>query len=159
MNLLSMKGWAVVAIALVSLVSCAACANLPTPKTVTAVDEVCLTETTREEAALCLIQAYAITVDELADARLRGDLSDTAIAVLDVAITQTGERVAVAAETWAAVITLTEHYERIKGVASEGDLIALSIEIQKATAKAITEWNYLEPQVLNVITLKEEYTL
>lgn len=151
---MTIREWALGGIAAASLTTCTACEAIPSlsqPQTVTAVHEVCLTERTAEQSAFCLIGTYAATVDELAASRERGELSPEAVKVLDVAINQTGERVAVATELWGAVAGYRAQIEAIRGGVSDGDLLAVSAQLREAVSQAQADWATLRPKLLAVI--------
>lgn len=146
-----------------------------TPKTVTAVQEVCIAERTTEETAFCLIGAYAIAVDELAAAREQGKLAPQVVSAVDPLIRETGERVAVAADAWGAVKGWRVEIEALqplaeaciaafKDEASIAQCIAgigmkaATGEFNRLTRQAETDWATLRPKVEAVIRLNQKET-
>lgn len=144
---------------------------LPGAKTAAAVKEVCLEDRHPEETAFCLIGTYAAAVDALAAEREAGTLDPKVVAVADVAINASAERVAVATELWGAVAgwrtevdtlkplaetcikTVTDQSKLTECLGAVGYLTATG-ELKRVTEQAKTDWATLKPKVEAVIGLK-----
>jgi hypothetical protein len=144
---------------------------IPGAKTVDAVKEVCLEDRHPEETAFCFIGTYAAAVDALAAEREAGTLDPKVVAVADVAINATAERVAVASELWGAVAGWRSEVDALEPLAKTcietvsdrtklneclgaiGYLTATG-ELKRYTEQAKKDWATLKPKVEAVIGLK-----
>lgn len=155
-----------------NVTGCTTSTIIPGTQTAGAVKEVCLTERTVEESALCLIGTYNAAVDALADEREAGTLDPNVEAVLDRTINAVSPRLAASQELWAKVAFWREEVDTLRPLAekcievfSDQDKIAgcmASVGYAAATGQlntistqAKTDFAEIKPLILEVIYAKE----
>lgn len=155
----SIKRWAAGVFAALALGTCAACSGgFIQSEAVQAVQSECLSLDGIDREALCLIGAYEITVDELAEEREAGNIPDAVDPVLDRIINETGPRVEAAALAWGAVLGYREYAEEIQGNVSEEQYLEAVGVFQSAFSDAVADWATLRPQIMRLIILRDEIT-
>lgn len=153
----SLKKWATGVFAALALGTCVACSSgLIQSDAISAVQSECLTLDQIDKEALCLIGAYEITVDELAEEREAGNIPAAVDPVLDRLINETGPRVEAAALAWGAVLSYREYAEEIQGNVSEEKYLEAMGVFQIAFSEAVTDWATLKPQITRLILLRDE---
>jgi hypothetical protein len=162
----------VAAFAIGNASGCATAPYLPGSQSAAAVKEVCLTERTAEESALCLIGTYNAAVDALADERAAGTLDPQVVAVLDRTINAVSPRLAASQELWGKVAFYREEVEELKPLAeacvkafSDPDKIASCMasvgyaaatgQLSEVARAAKEDFATVKPLILEVIYAKE----
>ena len=155
----NLKMW-LAAFCVFALGTCTGCATslggIVPSQTYDAVTEDCLTLETISDEALCLLGGAAIAIDELAEAREEGKLKPQVVDALDPVINAVAPRLEASALLWGGVAGYYAQLEVAKGAISEGDYLALTVELQQATAQAVSDWTTLKPRVIDLILLKED---
>lgn len=137
-------------IAALSLGTCGGCAGTQLLESQKPTAELFAAAETIDQKAWVTIGLYYDTIDTAAEVCAEPTTPITACAALEVAIDQTAERVATAADAFASVIAYREIYGNIEGAESFPEKAS---EAKAILDQALKDWATLKPKVENAIRL------